>query len=228
MNWLDTSPGRVNPPGRSRPNTVMPSGVCSKRRPWRSNNIWYTAWGRSNNRPAPVKRTFCAVRLNSGIINRRVEPLSLQKTGRVTVTNPPELPRPVMVTAAGSSATLAPSWVTAPKVARMSWLYSILVMWLTPSASAAHKTARCAALLLGGTVAWPLKRLTCRRASMDYISRPIAAATLRQLAMVSANFSGFRHWAPSLQAHCGLSCTSISRPSAPAATAARAMLSMYL
>ena len=47
----------------------------------------------------------------------------------------------------------------------MSWLYSILVMWLTPSASAAHKTARCAALLLGGTVAWPLKRLTCRRAS---------------------------------------------------------------
>src|SRR5699024_6919265 len=61
-----------------------------------------------------------------------------------------------------------------------------------------------------------------------YISRPMAAATLRHMAMVSANLSGFRHWAPSLQAHCGLSCTSISRPSAPAATAATAMLWMYL
>ena len=61
-----------------------------------------------------------------------------------------------------------------------------------------------------------------------YISLPMAAATLRHRAMVSANLSGFRHCAPSLQAHCGLSCTSISSPSAPAATAASAMLWMYL
>ena len=186
------------------------------------------AWGRSNSRPAPVKRTFWAVKLNSGIMNRSVEPLSLQKTGRVTVAKPLAAPRPVMVTAWGPSATLAPSWATAPSVARISSLYSMLESRLTPSASAAHSTARWAMLLLGGTAAVPPRRLACRRATMAYISRPMAAATLRHRAMVSANLSGFRHWAPSLQAHCGLSCTSISSPSAPAATAASAMLWMYL
>ena len=43
---------------------------------------------------------------------------------------------------------------------RLSLLYSIFVIWLVPSANAAHSTARCAALLLGGTVAVPPKRLT--------------------------------------------------------------------
>jgi hypothetical protein len=36
-------------------------------------------------------------------------------------------------------------------------------------------------------------------------------------------FSGFRDWAPSLMAWIGSGCTSIMRPSAPAATAARDM-----
>ena len=118
------------------------------------------ACGRSNSRPAPVKRTFWAVRLNSGIMNRSVEPLSLQKTGRVTVTKPPAVPCPLMVTEWASSVIFAPSWAAAPSVARMSLLYSIFVIWLVPSANAAHSTARCAALLLGGAVAVPPKRLT--------------------------------------------------------------------
>ena len=65
-----------------------------------------------------------------------------------------------MVREWGSSVILAPSWAAAPNVARMSLLYSIFVIWLVPSAKAAHKTARWAALLLGGTVAVPLRRLT--------------------------------------------------------------------
>ena len=65
-----------------------------------------------------------------------------------------------MVTEWASSVIFAPSWAAAPSVARMSLLYSIFVIWLVPSANAAHSTARCAALLLGGTVAVPPKRLT--------------------------------------------------------------------
>ena len=37
MNWLDTSPGSVNTPGRSRPKMVRPSAACSNFRPCFSN-----------------------------------------------------------------------------------------------------------------------------------------------------------------------------------------------
>ena len=85
-------------------------------------------------------------------------PLSLQKTGRVTVAKPP--PQPWMVTLRSPRATLAPSWAAASSVARMSSLYSMLSIRLAPSASAAHSTARWAALLLGGTARLPPMWLT--------------------------------------------------------------------
>ena len=108
------------------------------------------ACGRSNSRPAPVKRTFWAVRLNSGIMNRSVEPLSLQKTGRVTVTKPPAVPCPLMVTEWASSVIFAPSWAAAPSVARMSLLYSIFVIWL-------GRTAPHGALRFYWGAPWPFR-----------------------------------------------------------------------
>ena len=178
-----------------------------------------------------MKRTFWAVRLNTGTRKRSVLPLSLQKTGRVTVGKPSAPPRPVMVRSCSPRSTFAPSCCTAPRVARMSWENSRFPIWLVPAASAAQSTARCAALLLGGTAAVPHRRpgwITAFTGGLRHISRPIAWAIRRHFSMVSAKRSGLRHWAPSLQAHWGLSWTSISRPSAPAATAAMAMLWTYL
>ena len=115
---------------------------------------------RAGKQPARAgKPDFLAVRLNSGIKKRSVLPLSLQKTGLVTVAklSPPQ---PVIVAASSFSTTFAPSWRTASRVARMSSEYSIWVMRLVPAASAAQSTARCAMLLLGGTVAVPPSLLT--------------------------------------------------------------------
>ena len=58
-----------------------------------------------------------------------------------------------------------------------------------------------------------------------YISRPTTWAMARAFSITAAKRSGFRLWAPSLQAFSGQGCTSMIRPSAPAATAARLMLS---
>ena len=84
--------------------------------------------------------------------------LSLQNTGRVMVAKPSALPRPVMVSSCSPRSTLAPSCWAAPNVARISCENSTLPMWLVPAARAAHTTARCAALLLGGTAAVPARR----------------------------------------------------------------------
>ena len=90
--------------------------------------------------------------------NRRVLPLSLQKTGRVTVAKPS--PQPCTVRLSSSRMIFAPSWATASMVARMSSLYSMLWIWLVPVAKAALSTARWAALLLGGTAMLPPMWLT--------------------------------------------------------------------
>src|SRR6185295_4733379 len=72
----------------------------------------------------------------------------------------------------------------------------------------------------------------CRRNSQspihsDYKSRSTAWATFRTRAISAANRSGFSDWGPSESASSGLGCTSISKPSAPAATAAIAIDSTY-
>ena len=56
--------------------------------------------------------------------------------------------------------TVVGSWVASKVPSATMGGFSIFVIWLVPSANAAHSTARCAALLLGGTVVVPPKRLT--------------------------------------------------------------------
>jgi hypothetical protein len=53
--------------------------------------------------------------------------------------------------------------------------------------------------------------------------RPIAGAIMRSSAISRSNWAGNIDWAPSLSAWSGSQCTSMSNPSAPAATAARAI-----
>ena len=84
---------------------------------------------------------------------RRVLPLSQQSTGAVSGT---KWPRPSTTASSLPVCTLAHSCAAAPRVAEMSLLNSRFVMWLRPSASAAHSTARWAMLLLGGAVMVPL------------------------------------------------------------------------
>ena len=59
-------------------------------------------------------------------------------------------------------------------------------------------------------------------------TRPIAWATCCTLAARSAKFSMVKLWAPSHRAVSGAGCTSMSRPSAPAATAAIGLTQMPL
>src|SRR6266851_1233759 len=53
--------------------------------------------------------------------------------------------------------------------------------------------------------------------------RPMAGAMIRSSAIKRSNCEGNIDWAPSLSARSGSQCTSMIRPSAPAATAARAI-----
>src|SRR5579884_2339734 len=62
-----------------------------------------------------------------------------------------------------------------------------------------------------------------RPGNSGYSSRPTASAIFLTSCISSLNLAGLIDSSPSHSAHSGLECTSISRPSAPAATAALAM-----
>ena len=87
-----------------------------------------------------------------GIKNRRVLPLSQQSTGAVRGR---KCPSPCTVASSAPVSTAAHSCAAADRVAEMSLLNSRWVMWERPTASAAHSTARCAMLLLGGAAITP-------------------------------------------------------------------------
>ena len=88
MNWLDIARAGWTRRGAGGQNRDAPLASAQNAGLGGQTAFDTLPGGGQTTRPAPVKRTFWAVRLNSGIINRSVDPLSLQNTGRVTVTKP--------------------------------------------------------------------------------------------------------------------------------------------